>query len=153
MRRQSGANSLVIWYDAITKDGKLEWQDTLNSNNDCFLTACDGLFTNYTWKADFPRQAAAVAGRRKADVYFGAAPHQQRCVLHVYLVHCIVVPVRWLVPSLPYDYIASAVTPSYLSGASFGGICCAHTAVLHAIASSAMDLRVCCLPVKCLQCF
>jgi endo-beta-N-acetylglucosaminidase D len=38
-------------YDAVTTEGKLEWQDTLNHLNAAFFDACDGLFTNYCWKA------------------------------------------------------------------------------------------------------
>ena len=42
--------SLVIWYDAVTMEGKLEWQDEVNGLNGPFLDACDGIFLNYTWK-------------------------------------------------------------------------------------------------------
>ena len=49
-------NSLVIWYDAVTIEGKLEWQDTLNDLNRAFAECCDGLFVNYTWKEDTPDQ-------------------------------------------------------------------------------------------------
>uniref|UniRef100_A0A182IUL9 Cytosolic endo-beta-N-acetylglucosaminidase TIM barrel domain-containing protein n=1 Tax=Anopheles atroparvus TaxID=41427 RepID=A0A182IUL9_ANOAO len=41
--------SLVIWYDAITKHGRLTWQNELNGSNDSFFLACDGIFLNYGW--------------------------------------------------------------------------------------------------------
>ncbi|CAJ2644117.1 unnamed protein product [Trifolium pratense] len=63
--------SLVIWYDSVTIDGKLNWQDQLNEYNKPFFDICDGIFVNYTWKEDNPRLSAAVAGDRKFDVYMG----------------------------------------------------------------------------------
>ncbi|KAL5171018.1 Cytosolic endo-beta-N-acetylglucosaminidase 1 [Glycine soja] len=63
--------SLVIWYDSVTVDGKLNWQDQLNEHNKPFFDICDGIFVNYTWKEDYPRLSAAVASDRKFDVYMG----------------------------------------------------------------------------------
>ncbi|GAA5893259.1 uncharacterized protein JCM6883_007612 [Sporobolomyces salmoneus] len=39
----------VMWYDAVTKEGKLQWQNTLNDLNYPFLSVCDSLFLNYFW--------------------------------------------------------------------------------------------------------
>ncbi|KAI8030212.1 Cytosolic endo-beta-N-acetylglucosaminidase 1 [Camellia lanceoleosa] len=63
--------SLVIWYDSVTVDGKLSWQDQLNDSNKPFFDICDGIFVNYTWQEDYPKLSAAVAGNRKFDVYMG----------------------------------------------------------------------------------
>uniref|UniRef100_A0A0E0PL26 mannosyl-glycoprotein endo-beta-N-acetylglucosaminidase n=1 Tax=Oryza rufipogon TaxID=4529 RepID=A0A0E0PL26_ORYRU len=63
--------SLVIWYDAITIKGALDWQNKLNEYNKPFFDLCDGLFSNYTWKAKYPQESAVVAGERKYDVYMG----------------------------------------------------------------------------------
>ncbi|GMY08305.1 cytosolic endo-beta-n-acetylglucosaminidase 2 [Fagus crenata] len=63
--------SLVIWYDSVTIHGKLDWQDQLNEMNKPFFDVCDGIFVNYTWKENYPRLSAAVAGDRKFDVYMG----------------------------------------------------------------------------------
>ncbi|RCV18184.1 hypothetical protein SETIT_3G280100v2 [Setaria italica] len=63
--------SLVIWYDAITVKGDLDWQNKLNKYNKPFFDLCDGLFANYTWKKKDPEDSAAVAGDRKYDVYMG----------------------------------------------------------------------------------
>lgn len=63
--------SQVLWYDSVTIDGKLNWQDQLNESNKPFFDICDGIFVNYTWKEDYPRISAAVAGDRKFDVYMG----------------------------------------------------------------------------------
>ncbi|EXB29265.1 Cytosolic endo-beta-N-acetylglucosaminidase [Morus notabilis] len=82
--------SLVIWYDSITIDGNLNWQDQLNEKNKPFFDVCDGIFVNYTWKdlnvcllhyvycftdisiqESYPSLSAAAAGDRKYDVYMG----------------------------------------------------------------------------------
>eukprot|EP00850_Spirogloea_muscicola_P006515 SM000031S11524 [mRNA] locus=s31:184181:186043:- [translate_table: standard] len=48
---QCREGSLVIWYDSVTEDGRLQWQDGLTDKNSCFFAAADGIFTNYCWKA------------------------------------------------------------------------------------------------------
>ncbi|KAL6545124.1 hypothetical protein OROHE_009789 [Orobanche hederae] len=63
--------SLAIWYDSVTVDGALSWQNQLNDKNKSFFDLCDGIFMNYTWEEDFPKLSADVAGDRKFDVYMG----------------------------------------------------------------------------------
>ncbi|RDX88412.1 Cytosolic endo-beta-N-acetylglucosaminidase 1 [Mucuna pruriens] len=63
--------SLVIWYDSVTINGDLWWQNELNEYNKPFFDICDGIFTNYSWQEDYPKRSAAVAGDRKFDVYMG----------------------------------------------------------------------------------
>ncbi|KAL0401152.1 UNVERIFIED_CONTAM: Cytosolic endo-beta-N-acetylglucosaminidase 1 [Sesamum latifolium] len=63
--------SLVIWYDSVTVDGELSWQNQLNDKNKPFFDLCDGIFVNYSWEEDFPKLSADAAGDRKFDVYMG----------------------------------------------------------------------------------
>ncbi|CAJ1971056.1 unnamed protein product [Sphenostylis stenocarpa] len=63
--------SLVIWYDSVTINGDLWWQNELNENNKPFFDICDGIFTNYSWQEDYPSRSASFAGDRKFDVYMG----------------------------------------------------------------------------------
>ncbi|KAF3632042.1 Cytosolic endo-beta-N-acetylglucosaminidase 2 [Capsicum annuum] len=63
--------SLVIWYDSVTIDGNLSWQDQLNAKNKPFFDISDGIFVNYTWRENYPKHSAEVAGDRKFDVYMG----------------------------------------------------------------------------------
>ncbi|GAV88986.1 Glyco_hydro_85 domain-containing protein [Cephalotus follicularis] len=63
--------SLVIWYDSVTINGNLKWQNQLNELNKPFFDICDGIFVNYSWQEDYPKLSAAVAGDRKFDVYMG----------------------------------------------------------------------------------
>ncbi|KIJ27395.1 glycoside hydrolase family 85 protein [Sphaerobolus stellatus SS14] len=39
----------VIWYDSVTMEGKLQWQDALTLANAPFFMNSHGIFTNYTW--------------------------------------------------------------------------------------------------------
>lgn len=69
--RAANPHSLVIWYDAVTSEGVLKWQNTLNELNADFFAATDAIFINYTWKAGYAVQAAEAAATRRLDVYMG----------------------------------------------------------------------------------
>ena len=43
----------VIWYDAVTVEGELKWQNGLTEKNRAFFDAAGVLFTNYTFKGFF----------------------------------------------------------------------------------------------------
>ena len=73
-------------YDAVTTSGHLQWQDTVNDLNQPFFDAADGIFVNYTWKADTPSQAAAAAGPRRRDVFMGIVSLCAFCCLYSCLV-------------------------------------------------------------------
>ncbi|KAK8765578.1 hypothetical protein V5799_031813 [Amblyomma americanum] len=63
--------SLVIWYDSVLLDGKLDWQNELNEKNACFFDLCDGIFLNYNWTEEMLQKSVDRAGSRKSDVYVG----------------------------------------------------------------------------------
>ncbi|MCD9640683.1 hypothetical protein HAX54_026133 [Datura stramonium] len=63
--------SLVIWYDSITIDGKLSWQNQLNEKNKPFFDISDGMLLTTLGKENYPKHSAEVAGDRKFDVYMG----------------------------------------------------------------------------------
>ncbi|KZV25990.1 cytosolic endo-beta-N-acetylglucosaminidase-like [Dorcoceras hygrometricum] len=67
----SVSGSLVIWYDSVTIDGNLSWQNQLNDKNKPFFDLCDGILVNYSWQEDYPKLSADVAGDRRFDVYMG----------------------------------------------------------------------------------
>ncbi|KAJ3417118.1 hypothetical protein HDV05_006977 [Chytridiales sp. JEL 0842] len=70
-------HSKVLWYDSLTIQSKLRWQNQLNLNNVPFFDSTDGIFANYTWKPTYPSSSARVArakerGRDRAkEVYMG----------------------------------------------------------------------------------
>lgn len=61
----------VVWYDAVTAHGKLQYQNALTANNKPFFDCTDGIFTNYFWNPMHLTMTKAGAGRRAADVYVG----------------------------------------------------------------------------------
>ncbi|CAM9647193.1 unnamed protein product [Ascophyllum nodosum] len=65
------SSATVIWYDSVTTDGNLKWQNRLNSKNRVFFDACDGIFTNYHWARNYPTDCALEAAGRRLDVYMG----------------------------------------------------------------------------------
>ena len=74
-----GEDSKVIWYDSVTCKGELRWQSALNAENRLFFDCCDGIFTDYKWKAGTPRECKEEAQRgrergggcRNFDVFTG----------------------------------------------------------------------------------
>ncbi|KAI5687073.1 PPPDE putative peptidase domain [Leishmania braziliensis] len=64
-------NRLVIWYDAVTINGSLNYQNTLNSCNKAFFNVSDGIFINYFWEPMSLPLINTVAGNRGAEVYVG----------------------------------------------------------------------------------
>ncbi|KAI9353768.1 glycoside hydrolase [Obelidium mucronatum] len=76
MRASALPNAKVIWYDSLTIEGKLKWQDRVTPENKPFFDACDGIFVNYTWKQSYPEETAKLVSSasgvdRRKDVFFG----------------------------------------------------------------------------------
>ncbi|XP_034941468.1 cytosolic endo-beta-N-acetylglucosaminidase [Chelonus insularis] len=65
--------SEVIWYDSVTIDGKLKWQNQLNEHNKDFFENCDGIFLNYNWTDAGLATSRAMAdlNNRVQDIYVG----------------------------------------------------------------------------------
>jgi hypothetical protein len=79
LSEQVGPHACLLWYDAITTNGQLSWQSTLNEKNASFFESCDGIFTDYHWKAHQPPRAAVFAEqtchRERESVWFGVDVH------------------------------------------------------------------------------
>ncbi|GAA6046476.1 hypothetical protein JCM3770_004941 [Rhodotorula araucariae] len=65
----------IMWYDAVTTDGTLVWQNAVTDSNFPFFDACDSIFLNYWWRHDQLDSTTALLDRldrsRCHDVYFG----------------------------------------------------------------------------------
>ena len=72
---RSQPDSLVLWYDAVTDRGQLQWQNALTPRNAPFFARSDGLFTNYHWNEQLLAVSAANAGDRVAQIYAGVDVH------------------------------------------------------------------------------
>ncbi|KAI8092805.1 endo-b-N-acetylglucosaminidase [Halteromyces radiatus] len=71
---QAIPDSILLWYDSLTIDGELDWQDQLNDKNLPFFKVTDGIFLNYGWKENYPKEASKLAttiDRNPANIYFG----------------------------------------------------------------------------------
>ncbi|KAJ1558806.1 hypothetical protein HK096_003536, partial [Nowakowskiella sp. JEL0078] len=60
--------SILIWYDSLTINGDLDWQNYLNPLNLAFFLATDGIYTNYGWSSDKPFLSAHLAKLAKRSV-------------------------------------------------------------------------------------
>ncbi|KAI0771690.1 glycosyl hydrolase family 85-domain-containing protein [Trametes elegans] len=58
LKRTVGEHAHVLWYDSVIVDGRLAWQDRLNSINLPFLLPSTGFFSNYTWRTHYPNATA-----------------------------------------------------------------------------------------------
>jgi hypothetical protein len=66
-------HAYVYWYDSLTEDGELDWQNVLNERNQAFFVRCDGLFTNYWWNEQGLASTADLANQLSGStaVYSG----------------------------------------------------------------------------------
>ncbi|CAF0864445.1 unnamed protein product [Didymodactylos carnosus] len=74
------ANSIVLWYDSVTTDGDLKWQNELNALNRPFFDVCDGIFLNYTWTEDNLKRSKVEANERYLDVFVGVDVWGRGCL-------------------------------------------------------------------------
>ncbi|MFG2075746.1 endo-beta-N-acetylglucosaminidase [Nonomuraea maritima] len=76
--RAKGPDVDFMWYDAMTENGQVSWQNALTPANDAFLSDPDpvsnSMFLNFWWSAaglDASRSAAKALGRSEYDLYSG----------------------------------------------------------------------------------
>ncbi|KAG6458328.1 cytosolic endo-beta-N-acetylglucosaminidase [Manduca sexta] len=62
---------VLVWYDSVTVQGNLNWQNGLNEKNKAFFDACDAFFTNYSWSEANIKTSVETAGERLTDLYIG----------------------------------------------------------------------------------
>ncbi|TFK64036.1 glycoside hydrolase family 85 protein [Pluteus cervinus] len=58
LKARIGPHAETIWYDSVIINGRLAWQDRLNSLNLPYFLSSTGFFTNYTWINEYPNTTA-----------------------------------------------------------------------------------------------
>lgn len=74
LKSELGSESQVVWYDAITVDNKIDYQNSLTDKNLSFTQESGAILTNYCWKEESALKAKLLAERsqlRLQDLYFG----------------------------------------------------------------------------------
>ncbi|KAI9877757.1 MAG: hypothetical protein M1830_002922 [Pleopsidium flavum] len=74
LKKHLGEDKQVIWYDALTIDNKVRYQNGLTEKNETFVRAADGLFTNYEWTAANVFEARRIAKKdviSTESIFFG----------------------------------------------------------------------------------
>lgn len=69
-----GPERLVIWYDALTVENEVEYQNSVTALNADFARHADALFTNYKWTMEKLRDSRRIAGNVQllpSHIYFG----------------------------------------------------------------------------------
>ena len=58
-------------YDAVTMEGKLNWQNGLTNLNLPFFEESNAIFTNYTFKEDHLKASQKLSGDNSRRIYAG----------------------------------------------------------------------------------
>ena len=55
LKYKTGDELIIVWYDSMTIDGKMDWQNALTDRNSAFITSAnnknmsDSMFLNFWW--------------------------------------------------------------------------------------------------------
>lgn len=72
----------IMWYDSLTKDGKMDWQNALTEKNDYFLIDSDqkevanSMFLNFWWTTDRLADQELLKKSRERAISLGLNPHE-----------------------------------------------------------------------------
>ena len=74
LKTMLGSEKELIWYDALTQNNEVDYQNGLTSKNCKFANAAGALFTNYAWQESQLAQAGALAqccSLQRSNIFFG----------------------------------------------------------------------------------
>lgn len=74
LKQHLGNDKQVVWYDALTVDNEVDYQNGLTRKNLPFVRAADALFTNYEWMPTNVFEARHIANENSIsteNVFFG----------------------------------------------------------------------------------
>src|SRR5699024_11010710 len=80
-KEKVGEKQELMWYDSMTEEGKMDWQNALTDKNDAFMVdgdmnaVADDMFLNFWWNTDelekdkLLEKSAAKANELNIDAY------------------------------------------------------------------------------------
>ncbi|KAF2660203.1 glycoside hydrolase family 85 protein [Lophiostoma macrostomum CBS 122681] len=74
LKEEIGPDKSLIWYDAITINNKVDYQNSLTLQNILFAKSCSQVLTNYCWKEANARESKELSQRYDllpTDIFFG----------------------------------------------------------------------------------
>ncbi|KAJ9666140.1 hypothetical protein H2201_003818 [Coniosporium apollinis] len=74
LKADLGNDKQVIWYDALTSDNKVDYQNSLSLQNSSLAEAAGAILTNYKWTLDEVQKTKLVAAQKQiplSNIYFG----------------------------------------------------------------------------------
>ncbi|KAF2264295.1 hypothetical protein CC78DRAFT_533357 [Lojkania enalia] len=74
LKSEIGPKGSLIWYDALTKDNKINYQNALTPANLPFAKSCNSILTNYSWTAADAQNSKLLAHQSDIpsnNVFFG----------------------------------------------------------------------------------
>jgi hypothetical protein len=74
LRTQLGPNKELVWYDALTSNNRISYQNSLSKANLPFFRACGKILTNYRWDLRLLQSSVSLAkecGLSSEDIYMG----------------------------------------------------------------------------------
>ena len=74
LKRYLGPDGVVVWYDALTTENEVDYQNGLSMRNAAFAQAADALFTNYKWTKSELFTSKMIAHQQAlstSNIYFG----------------------------------------------------------------------------------
>ncbi|KAJ3760025.1 glycoside hydrolase family 85 protein [Lentinula raphanica] len=77
LKMKVGSHAETMWYDSVIINGKLAWQDRLNCLNLPFFQSSSSLFSNYTWRNNYPSLTAQYFLSLDPSITGGTSTHPQ----------------------------------------------------------------------------
>ncbi|EON61817.1 hypothetical protein W97_01034 [Coniosporium apollinis CBS 100218] len=74
LKADLGNGKQVIWYDALTSDNKVDYQNSLSLQNSSLAEAAGSILTNYKWTLDEVQKTKLLAVQKQiplSNIYFG----------------------------------------------------------------------------------
>ena len=95
-QEKAGEELEIMWYDSMTKDGKMDWQNALTDENAYFMeeNAADSMFLNFWWTNDKLADKELLKASREKAKEEGVDPYELYAGIDVQA-EGTMTPIRW----------------------------------------------------------